>query len=223
MSILVFKTLLKPRYFSISGEPPKELLAPIPAAPTGKIPISQRGNHQHNKRLYDRVYPTTKIPSALVPRYPIDWRNAGRYILTAAIAKLENKRIYRHPQALKFQNSGYCGERCSSVCRHSAYKCLCSWRFSGLYSHIATIDSLLMSYKGSIPTKKPIFSLPYPFAKKNTKKSNKLVFCKDTNTYFIVRKRYRYPVFNAREDFATSIHSSAIPFDSNSDIFDVRR
>lgn len=223
MSILVLRALLNSRHFSVSRKPPKELLAPIPQAPSGRIPTAQRGNHQHKKRLYDRVYPTLNIPSVLIPRYPIDWRNAGRYILTAAIAKLENKRIYRHPQALKFQNSGYCGERCSSVCRHSAYKCLCSWRFSGSYSHIATVDSILMSYKGFISTDKPIFSLPRPFAKKHTYKSNKLTLCKDTNTYSIVRKRYRYPVFNAREDLNTSVHPSATPFDSSLDIFDVRR
>ncbi|CBZ50904.1 conserved hypothetical protein [Neospora caninum Liverpool] len=70
--------------------PFKIFKATPPPAPAGRKPIGYRGNHWHKKVLYDPVYPTTKIPAALVPRYPIDWRNGGRALLIAAMSKLEN-------------------------------------------------------------------------------------------------------------------------------------
>ncbi|ESS33673.1 putative transmembrane protein [Toxoplasma gondii VEG] len=69
--------------------PFKIFKASPPPAPTGRKPTGYRGNHWHKKVLYDPVYPTTKVPAALVPRYPIDWRNGGRALLIAALSKLE--------------------------------------------------------------------------------------------------------------------------------------
>ncbi|PFH36684.1 hypothetical protein BESB_048760 [Besnoitia besnoiti] len=101
--------------------PFKIFKATPPPAPLGRKPIGYRGNHWHKKVLYDPVYPTTKIPAALVPRYPIDWRNGGRALLIAALSKLEgtsslqrriflseNSRESQTPQAplTAFQNAG---------------------------------------------------------------------------------------------------------------------
>lgn len=74
--------------------------SPLPT-PTGRRPIGFRGNHHHKKALYDPVYPTTKVPSNLVPRYPIDWRNGGRALLVAALHKLEgNYQPHHHQEPL---------------------------------------------------------------------------------------------------------------------------
>ncbi|KAL8270542.1 hypothetical protein Esti_005513 [Eimeria stiedai] len=88
-----------------ASAPLKIVKAPPLPAPTGRRPIGFRGNHQHKKALYDPVYRTTKVPSNLVPRYPIDWRNGGRALLVAALHKLEgNYRIVqRHQQPLMQQ------------------------------------------------------------------------------------------------------------------------
>ncbi|KAL8439760.1 hypothetical protein Efla_002662 [Eimeria flavescens] len=84
-----------------ASAPFKIVKAPPLPAPTGRRPIGFRGNHQHKKALYDPVYPTTKVPSNLVPRYPIDWRNGGRALLVAALHKLEgNYRIQHHEEPL---------------------------------------------------------------------------------------------------------------------------
>ncbi|XP_026193581.1 uncharacterized protein LOC34619022 [Cyclospora cayetanensis] len=72
-----------------ANAPLKIIKAPPLPAPAGRRPIGFRGNHQHKKALYDPVFRTTKVPSNLVPRYPIDWRNGGRALLVAALHKLE--------------------------------------------------------------------------------------------------------------------------------------
>ncbi|KAK2198462.1 hypothetical protein BdWA1_001477 [Babesia duncani] len=175
--------------------PPKAQIAQLPARPPGRRPIGYRGNLQHGKPLYDIVYPTVKVPAALVPRFPLDWRNAGRFILTAAMAKIENCRLLRHSQSLAYQRQSHCGPKCAHICSKDPYRCLCAWRMTPQWEHINNVDNILMSYKGPIPTNKPLFTVPYPIAKKNTQKSNKL------HDFKIIKETFKYPVFNSRQDY----------------------
>ncbi|KAK1442503.1 hypothetical protein BgAZ_300210 [Babesia gibsoni] len=181
----------------IATRPTKEQLAPLPAAPLGRKPTGYRGNHQHKKDLYDPVYPTTKVPAALVPRFPLDWRNAGRFVLTAAMAKLENRRLLRHSQSLRFQQEGPCGPRCSVHCSKSPYRCLCAWRVTGAYAHSNNVDNILLSFKGPIHSPK-LFTVPRPVAKKNKDHAQKLVL-DESGSYKVDKKLYRYSVFNDRD------------------------
>ncbi|KAK1934006.1 hypothetical protein X943_000430 [Babesia divergens] len=194
---------------SIATRPTKEQLAPLPAAPLGRKPTGYRGNHQHKKDLYDPVYPTTKVPAALVPRFPLDWRNVGRFVITAAMAKLENKRVLRHSQSLKFQQQGHCGNRCSLHCSKSPYRCLCAWRATGVYAHFNNIDNILTSFKGPIHNTK-LFTVPRPVAKKNTQHANKLVL-DDSGAYKVYRKTYRYAVFDNRDVKPASVYHGQVP------------
>ncbi|PHJ18715.1 hypothetical protein CSUI_007458 [Cystoisospora suis] len=84
-----------------SPAPFKIFKAAPPAPPIGRKPTGFRGNHWHKKVLYDPVYPTTKVPTALIPRYPTDWRNGGRALLMAALAKLEGHEKVQESLSLK--------------------------------------------------------------------------------------------------------------------------
>ncbi|EDO06019.1 hypothetical protein BBOV_II000590 [Babesia bovis T2Bo] len=192
-----------------STKPSKEQLAPLPTAPPGRRPIGYRGNHLHKKDLYDPVYPTTKVPSALIPRFPLDWRNAGRFLLTAALAKLESRRILRHSQSLRYQEEGPCGSRCSLPCSKSSYRCLCAWRATGYYAHSNSVDNILVSFKGPIVNNK-LFTVPRPVAKKNPVLANRL-FLDDNGVYRVERRTYKYPVFSGREVKPQSSYHGQVP------------
>ncbi|GFE54397.1 hypothetical protein BaOVIS_018010 [Babesia ovis] len=194
---------------TIATRPTKDQLAPLPSSPPGRKPTGYRGNHQHKKDLYDCVYPTTKIPAALVPRFPLDWRNAGRFLLTSALAKLESRRILRHSQSLRFQEEGPCGARCSLHCAKSPYRCLCAWRVQGSLQHAARVDNILVSFKGPIHNPK-LFTVPRPVAKKNGNQANKLVV-DESGDLKIERRTYRYPVFSSRDLKPTSVYHGQVP------------
>ncbi|CDR94880.1 hypothetical protein, conserved [Babesia bigemina] len=194
---------------SIATRPTKEQLAPLPAAPLGRKPTGYRGNHQHKKDLNDPVYPTTKVPAALVPRFPLDWRNAGRFLITAALARLEDRRILRHPQSLRFQQEGPCGARCSLHCSKSPYRCLCAWRVRGSLQHAARVDNILVSFKGPIHNPK-LFTVPRPVAQKSTHQARRLLI-DENGVYRVEKKSYRYPVFSSRDSQPASAYHGQVP------------
>ncbi|EAN31873.1 hypothetical protein TpMuguga_04g00521 [Theileria parva strain Muguga] len=212
--------LLVNKRFVLTEKPPKELRLSF-QQPAPKHCIGFRGNHQHGKKLYDQVYPTSKIPSVMVPRYPLDWRNAGRFILTCGLARIEGKRLYRHPHSLNYQDSSHCGPRCANVCSSSHYKCLCSMRSDESHLHISHIDSMLMSYKGPVTTNKPIFSVMNQVAKKNETQSHKLSIDDSSKSYRIIKRTYRYSAFQDRDNKPTSIHHNLVSHMNRFNIFNV--
>lgn len=141
------------------------LKATLPKAPLGRKPIGYRGNHQHGKSLYDPVYPTTKIPTRLIPRYPIDWRNGGRFLLCVGLRRIENRIIKKMKESHNY-NFTEC-KTCDDSCVKIYNRCLCAWFCKYKYRHVYNSDSLLMNYKGEIKTTKPIFTLKKDVAKKN--------------------------------------------------------
>ncbi|UVC50169.1 hypothetical protein MACK_004039 [Theileria orientalis] len=214
--------MLYRRYYSIKPIPPKEkrlkLIPPEPKATTGF-----RGNHNHGRKLYDQVYPTTKVPTVFLPRYPLDWRNAGRFIITSGLGRIECIRIYRHPHSLNYQTSSHCGTICAATCCKSQFKCLCSLRSSDLNDHISYIDSLLTSYKAPVDTKKPLFSVLNYVPKKNSLLSNQLLKSHSSNNYKILKKTYKYSVFDDREFVSTSEYEHLLPRRQNYNIFDFKQ
>ncbi|KAF8822531.1 hypothetical protein IE077_003540, partial [Cardiosporidium cionae] len=112
-----------------------------------------------------------QVPTSLIPRFPVDWRNGGRALLCAAMALLEGFRLHRHRQSLEWQRRGLCEGRCRSDCAKSSWRCLCAWRAVGIYKHYRAMDGLFISYKGFISTKKPLFTVPRFVAKQNGRNS----------------------------------------------------
>ncbi|GAW83713.1 hypothetical protein, conserved [Plasmodium gonderi] len=153
---------------------PNILKAELPKAPMGRRPIGYRGNHQHGKALNDPVYPTTKIPSSLIPRYPIDWRNGGRFLLCVGLRRIENRIIKKMKESQMF-NFPECNT-CNHDCISHYNRCLCAWFCKYQFSHMYKCDYLLMQYKGETKTEKPLFSVPKWVAKKNSKQSVEYVY-----------------------------------------------
>ncbi|BAM42022.1 conserved hypothetical protein [Theileria orientalis strain Shintoku] len=214
--------MLKRRWFSVKPLPPKEKrLNHIPPDP--KVTTGFRGNHNHGRRLYDQVYPTTKVPTVFLPRYPLDWRNAGRFILTSGMGRIEGRRLYRHPHSLNYQTSSHCGDRCASVCSKSQFKCLCSLRSNDLNEHIANVDSMLTSYKAPVDTNKQVFSVLNYVPKKSSFISNKLLKLDSSNRYKLLKKTYKFTVFNDRDQVSTSNYDNLLPQTPSYSIFDVKQ
>lgn len=157
------------------------LKAKLPKAPTGRRPIGYRGNHQHGKSLYDPVYPTTKIPTRLIPRYPIDWRNGGRFLLCVGLRRIENRIINKMKESHNY-NLTEC-KTCNDTCVKIYNRCLCAWFCKYKYRHVYNSDSLLMNYKGEIKTDKPIFTLKRDVAKKNTNNALSYKYIKEKQSY----------------------------------------
>lgn len=145
------------------------LKATLPKAPLGRRPIGYRGNHQHGKSLYDPVYPTTKIPTRLIPRYPIDWRNGGRFLLCVGLRRIENRIIKKMKESHNY-NLTEC-KICDDNCVKIYNRCLCAWFCKYKYRHVYDSDNLLMNYKGEIKTNKPIFTIKKDVAKRNMSSS----------------------------------------------------
>ncbi|SBT49591.1 conserved Plasmodium protein, unknown function [Plasmodium ovale wallikeri] len=169
------------------------LKAKLPKAPTGRRPIGYRGNHQHGKSLYDPVYPTTKIPASLVPRYPIDWRNGGRFLLCVGLRKIENRIISKMKESQNF-NFPECSA-CSDNCVKIYNRCLCAWFCKYKYRHVYNCDSLLMQYKGQIKTEKPIFTIKKEVAKKNSSKSIEYTYNNHTKSFQAAQGEDMYKAF----------------------------
>ncbi|CEM29610.1 unnamed protein product [Vitrella brassicaformis CCMP3155] len=169
-----------------------------PKGPPGRRPIGYRGQHIHGKPLNDPVYPTTKVPCALVPRFPNDWRNGGRALLTIGMARLEGKRLNRHQYCLKWQKEGVCGPRCGSGCGTSQYRCLCAWRVAPVpkYHHITQMDGMLMEFKRHMPTKKPVFSMPKRVAKRPRYRSEAMSWDPSAGRYVYTDRQPIHPAFN---------------------------
>ncbi|GAB69166.1 hypothetical protein PCYB_145950 [Plasmodium cynomolgi strain B] len=157
------------------------LKAKLPKAPTGRRPIGYRGNHQHGKSLYDPVYPTTKIPTSLVPRYPIDWRNGGRFLLCVGLRRIENRIIKRMKESQDF-NRPEC-KTCSHDCIATYNRCLCAWYCKDEYKHVYQCDELLLQYKGETPTDKPLFTVPRWVAKRNSEQGVEYQFSEKTGRF----------------------------------------
>ncbi|XP_953176.1 uncharacterized protein TA08850 [Theileria annulata] len=216
------KYLLVIKRFLLTEKPPKELRLSF-QPPAHKPNYTTRCILQ--QRYFHKFFIIAKIPSVMIPRYPLDWRNAGRFILTCGLARIEGKRIYRHPHSLNYQASSHCGQRCANVCSPSHYKCLCSMRSDESHLHIANIDSMLMSYKGPVTTSKPLFSVMNQVARKNEAQSHKLAI--DTSlpnssrSYRVIKRTYRYSSFQDRDNKPTSVHHDLVSHISRFNIFDV--
>ncbi|KAI4835044.1 hypothetical protein MKS88_005727 [Plasmodium brasilianum] len=157
------------------------LKAKMPKAPTGRRPIGYRGNHQHGKSLYDPVYPTTKIPASLIPRYPLDWRNGGRFLLCVGLRRIENRIIKKMKESHNF-NLSEC-KICNDKCIKIYNRCLCAWYCKFKYRHVYNCDNLLMEYKGEIKTDKPLFTIKKEVAKKNVHKSVEYIYNEKTKLF----------------------------------------
>lgn len=157
------------------------LKAKLPKAPTGRRPIGYRGNHQHGKSLYDPVYPTTKIPASLVPRYPIDWRNGGRFLLCVGLRRIENRIIKRMKQSQDF-NRPEC-RTCNHDCIASYNRCLCAWYCKDKFKHVYDCDEVLLQYKGETQTDKPLFTVPRWVAKRNSNQGIEYRFNEKTGRF----------------------------------------
>ncbi|SBS98223.1 conserved Plasmodium protein, unknown function [Plasmodium malariae] len=153
----------------------------MPKAPTGRRPIGYRGNHQHGKSLYDPVYPTTKIPASLIPRYPLDWRNGGRFLLCVGLRRIENRIIKKMKESHNF-NLSEC-KICNDKCIKIYNRCLCAWYCKFKYRHVYNCDNLLMEYKGEIKTDKPLFTIKKEVAKKNVHKSVEYIYNEKTKLF----------------------------------------
>ncbi|VWU52252.1 conserved protein, unknown function [Hepatocystis sp. ex Piliocolobus tephrosceles] len=195
------------------------LKAKLPKAPTGRRPIGYRGNHQHLKALYDPVYPTTKIPSSLVPRYPLDWRNGGRFLLCVGLRRIENRIIKKMKESQNF-NLPECNT-CNDECVKVYNRCLCAWYCKFKYRHVYNCDNLLITYKGEINTDKPIFTIKKQVAKKNLQKAVEYVYNKNTECFQKKEDEDMYTKFydNIKDEYNDSevdSHGS----DSDSDMTD---
>ncbi|ANQ10888.1 Uncharacterized protein PCOAH_00053420 [Plasmodium coatneyi] len=157
------------------------LKAKLPKAPTGRRPIGYRGNHQHGKSLYDPVYPTTKIPASLVPRYPIDWRNGGRFLLCVGLRRIENRIIKRMKQSQDF-NRPEC-KTCNHDCIATYNRCLCAWYCKDKFRHVYQCDEVLLQYKGETQTDKPLFTVPRWVANRNSERGIEYVFDQKTGRF----------------------------------------
>uniref|UniRef100_A0A0G4H8Y1 Uncharacterized protein n=1 Tax=Chromera velia CCMP2878 TaxID=1169474 RepID=A0A0G4H8Y1_9ALVE len=185
------------------SRPPTEVtkrfvkLSGITPGPKGRRPIGYRGRHEHGKVLYDPVYPTLSVPHSLVPRYPNDWRNAGRALLSMALSRLEGKRIHTHPKALRWQHGGFCSQRCGVTCAKSPWRLLCALRVGGTdLEHFTRMDGMLRDFKGEVQTRKPLFTVKRRVAQKNR-------YCSEAASWDSSRGRFVYalresvlPAFN---------------------------
>ncbi|CAD7949232.1 unnamed protein product [Amoebophrya sp. A120] len=143
-------------------------------------PIGYRGNHDHGKDLDDPVYPTKVIPHELRPKHSTDWRNAGRALLTASLAMIEGQRMKHLGMFKKWQEKGYCGERCLAQCACNADRFFCANRVKGsFFDFVNATDGILLRYRGEIAPqdfankkgKKPVYTVPRPVATQNERKS----------------------------------------------------
>ncbi|ETW17458.1 hypothetical protein C923_04070 [Plasmodium falciparum UGT5.1] len=169
------------------------LKAKLPKAPTGRRPIGYRGNHQHGKSLYDPVYPTTKIPTSLIPRYPIDWRNGGRFLLCVGMRRIENRIIKKMKDSLNF-NMSEC-KICNDNCVKIYNRCLCAWYCKYKYRHVYKCDGLLIDYKGTIKTDKPIFTLKKEVGIQNKKSMIEYIYNEDKHIFELNEKEDIYKKF----------------------------
>eukprot|EP00386_Alphamonas_edax_P012774 GDKI01039694.1.p1 GENE.GDKI01039694.1~~GDKI01039694.1.p1 ORF type:complete len:240 (+),score=54.84 GDKI01039694.1:119-838(+) len=188
-------TETSPTGIPVKAPPKKIKMSGFGTAPPGRKPIGYRGNHMHGKVLYDPVYPTKKVPRELVPRYPIDWRNGGRALLTFGLALLEGKRVVGHSKALKWQLGGFCSPRCGMECAKSKWRALCAWRVKGPYEHQMLSDGVLTSYKGNVPTNKPLFAVPRPIAIKNRYKSEAMEYDDSSGQFVYSQRQNLHPAF----------------------------
>eukprot|EP00922_Rhytidocystis_sp_ex-Travisia-forbesii_P000129 GHVS01000204.1.p1 GENE.GHVS01000204.1~~GHVS01000204.1.p1 ORF type:complete len:257 (+),score=44.63 GHVS01000204.1:182-952(+) len=160
-----------------------------PETPTiARRPIGFRGNHQHGRPLYDPVYPTSKVPTTLIPRYRKDWRNSGRALLTVGMSYLEGRLLRHTKQCLQWQAGGPCAARCQGECAKSPWRCLCAWRVRGLHQHIVDMDGVLGEFKGRVDTAKPLFTVQRPEAEKNKFQSEAMHWDKDNGRFVFSRR-----------------------------------
>ncbi|CXJ25087.1 conserved Plasmodium protein, unknown function [Plasmodium berghei] len=191
------------------------LKAKLPKAPPGRRPIGYRGNHKHGKALYDPVYPTSKIPSSLVPRYPLDWRNGGRFLLCVGLRRIENRIINKMKESLNY-NIPECST-CNNTCIKIYNRCLCAWYCKYKYRHVYDCDNILMEYKGEINTDKPIFTIKKQVAKKNISKGIEYVYNKNISKFQTIEKNDIYAKFykKIQEKKQTCSKEEAIYSDSD--------
>jgi len=133
-------------------------------------PIGFHGRHDHGRAPDDPVYKTKSIPFSLKPKCPIDWRGPGRTVLCTGMAMLESpeNRLRSPGQIMDWQAEGFCSERCLHQCSKSQDRIFCAMRVPGTrFELLNKLDGVLMSYKGTVETRKPIFSVHRRIAARN--------------------------------------------------------
>eukprot|EP00922_Rhytidocystis_sp_ex-Travisia-forbesii_P036693 GHVS01054574.1.p1 GENE.GHVS01054574.1~~GHVS01054574.1.p1 ORF type:complete len:273 (+),score=32.26 GHVS01054574.1:225-1043(+) len=190
------------------------------SSPIGRRPIGFRGNHLHGRPLYDPVYPTSKVPTTLIPRYRKDWRNSGRALLTVGMSLLEGSLLKHTKQCLSWQSKGPCGRRCQNECAKSPWRCLCSWRVRGLHKHIVDMDGILCEYKGRINTNKPLFAVQRKEVEKNKFKAECMRWDESTGSFVFTEREANlhegFGLLHNRDD--TQYDSCDKQYDSDEDI-----
>lgn len=117
--------------------------------------------------------------------------------------------MLKHQEAIRSQSTGFCGERCAAICRHSPYRCLCFWRQNQAFTHANNLDNLLISYKGLIDTNKPLFTILKPVSMRN-------IDCGVTSDRPIYT-RLKYP---SVEKPALQQHKYILPYSCTSEYYD---
>eukprot|EP00927_Polykrikos_kofoidii_P062779 TRINITY_DN57583_c0_g1_i1.p1 TRINITY_DN57583_c0_g1~~TRINITY_DN57583_c0_g1_i1.p1 ORF type:complete len:215 (+),score=32.03 TRINITY_DN57583_c0_g1_i1:57-701(+) len=185
-------------------------------------PIGFGGRHDHGKPLDDPVYPTKHVPASLLPKFPLDWRSAGRALLCMGMAALEGTRLRTKGSVLKWQRAGLCSPICSEQCAKSPNRILCAWRVKDtVHEHHNRLDGLLTSYKGVVhfeDVKKPIYRVRRQVATKNRFQSERMVWDSTSRKYVLVDREEIHPAFGLRTDRdATRYAEGDMGYDSASD------
>lgn len=185
-------------------------------------PIGFGGRHDHGKPLDDPVYPTKKVPAALLPSFPLDWRSAGRALLCMSMAAIEGTRLRSKGSVLKWQKAGFCSSLCTSQCAKSPNRVFCSWRVGNtVHEHHNNLDGLLLSYKGFVDYEnvtKPIYAVRRQLAMKNRFKSERMVWDPALTKYIFPDREDLHPGFGIRPDRDDDAYAEGeIDYDSGSD------
>ncbi|CAE7860262.1 unnamed protein product [Symbiodinium sp. KB8] len=186
-------------------------------------PINFRRRWDHGKDLDDPVYPTMKIPAALMPLFPQDWRSAGRALLCLGMAMLEGIRLRSKGATLKWQKAGYCSALCQEQCAKSPNRIFCAWRVQNtVHDHHNRLDGALLSYKGVVhydDPKKPIYRILNQVALKNRYKSERMVWDTSQAAYIFADREEIHPGFGIRPDRDESHYApDEETYDSDSDL-----
>mmetsp|Transcript_40325 Transcript_40325/g.111053 ORF Transcript_40325/g.111053 Transcript_40325/m.111053 type:complete len:214 (+) Transcript_40325:113-754(+) len=167
-------------------------------------PIGFGGRHDHGKPLDDPVYPTKRVPAALLPSFPLDWRSAGRALICMGLSALEGYRLRSKGSVLKWQHAGFCSALCTEQCAKSPNRIFCAWRAGNtVHEHHNRMDGLLMSYKGVVHyenVKKPIYRVQRQVAMKNRFKSERMIWSSSVGKYIYADREDIHPAYGIRSD-----------------------
>merc|ERR1711865_1082129 len=152
----------------------------------------------------DPVYPTKRIPAALLSTFPLDWRTAGRALLSLGMSALEGRRLRTKGAVLKWQKQGSCGALCGEQCAKSPDRIMCAWRVPGtVHEHHNRMDALLLGFKGHVhhtDITEPIWRVQRQVALKNRYHSERMVWDKSEGSYVFAEREPIHPAFGLRPD-----------------------